>query len=92
MPALTVTFPHPVTFDRVMTLERLNDGQHVEEYSVEVILQGKWKPVAHAYAIGHKKIDIFDPVTATGVRLKLLRTSGQAGIREFGVFNGAAVQ
>ncbi len=92
VPTLTVTFPHPVTFDRVMTLERLNDGQHVEEYSVEVRFQGKWKQVAHAYAIGHKKIDIFDPVTATGVQLKLLQTSGQAGIREFGVFNGAAVR
>ena len=92
LPTLTVTFPHPVTFDRVMTLERLNDGQHVEEYSVEVMFQGKWKQVVHAYAIGHKKIDIFDSVTATGVRLKLLQTSGQAGIREFGVFNGAAIQ
>jgi alpha-L-fucosidase len=47
--------------------------------------------VAHAYAIGHKKIDIFDPVTADSVRLKVLETSGQAGIREFGVFNGTAV-
>lgn len=92
VPKLTVTFAHPVTFDRVMTMERLNDGQHVEEYSVEVLLNGTWKQVAHAYAIGHKKIDIFDPVTATGVRLKLLQTSGQVGIREFGVFNGAAVQ
>jgi alpha-L-fucosidase len=92
VPTLTVTFPHPVNFDRVMTLERLNDGQHVEEYSVEVRFQGKWKQVAHAYAIGHKKIDIFDPVTATDVRLKLLQISGQAGIREFGVFNGAAAR
>ncbi len=55
------------------------------------MFQGKWKQVAHAYAIGHKKIDIFDSVTATAVRLKILEISGQAGIREFGVFNGAAV-
>jgi alpha-L-fucosidase len=84
-------FAHPVSFDRVMTMERLNDGQHVEEYSVEVLSNGNWKQVAHAYAIGHKKIDIFEPVTTTGVRLKLLETSGQPAIREFGVFNGAAV-
>jgi alpha-L-fucosidase len=59
-----VTFAQPITFDRVMTMERLNDGQHVEEYSVEVLVNGGWKQVAHAYALGHKKIDIFDPVTA----------------------------
>jgi alpha-L-fucosidase len=91
VPTLTVTFPHPVMFDRVMTMERLNDGQHVEEYSVEVLLNGAWKQVAHANAIGHKKIDIFDPVTSAAIRLKLLKTSGQAGIREFAVFNGTQV-
>jgi len=89
VPTLTVKFAEPQTFDRVMTMERLNDGQHVEEYSVEVLTNGVWKQVAHASAIGHKKIDVFEPVTAQGVRLKLLATSGQAAIREFQVFNGS---
>ncbi len=88
VPTLTVTFPTPQTFDRVMTMERLNDGQHVEEYSVEVFESGAWKQVAHAYAIGHKKIDIFAPITARRVRLNLLAVSGDAGIREFQIFNG----
>ncbi|HEX3470579.1 MAG TPA: alpha-L-fucosidase [Silvibacterium sp.] len=90
VPTLTVKFAEPQTFDRVMTMERLNDGQHVEEYSVEVLANGVWKQVAHANAIGHKKIDIFEPVTAQSVRLKLLATSGQAAIREFQVFDGAS--
>lgn len=85
---LTVTFAKPQTFDRVMTMERLNDGQHIEEYSVEVLVNGAWKQVAHANAIGHKKIDIFEPVTAKSVRLRLLKVSGRAAIREFGVYNG----
>lgn len=90
VPTLTVTFPMPVRFDRVLTMERLNDGQHVEEYSIEYLGDsGGWKQIVHAYAIGHKKIDIFPPVTARGVRLKLLATSGAAGIREFQVFDGA---
>ncbi len=88
VPTLTVTFAKPQTFDRVMTMERLNDGQHIEEYSVEVLVNGAWKQVAHANAIGHKKIDIFEPVTAKSVRLRLLEVSGRAAIREFGVYNG----
>ena len=90
VPALTVKFSKPTVVDRVMTMERLNDGQHVEEYSVEVLANGSWKQVAHACAIGHKKIDIFAPVKAEGVRLKLLSVSGQAQIREFRIFNGAS--
>jgi len=92
VPTLTVNFAQPQKFDRVMTLERLNDGQHVEEYSVEVLVDGGWKEVVHAYAIGHKKIDIFTPVTAKAVRLKLLQSSGRPGIREFAIFNGTDVR
>jgi hypothetical protein len=76
-----------------MTMERLNDGQRVEEYSVEVLVNGGWKQVAHAYAIGHKKIDIFDPVTAKSVRLKLFETSVRGDSRVRGVLrSGRAVR
>ena len=88
---LTVLFPHPQQIDRVLTMERLNDGQHIQEYAVEIKTPTGWKQVAHAHAIGHKKIDIFEPVTTTAVRLKILSTQGDAGIREFQVFNGSAV-
>lgn len=85
---LTLQFAQPTTFDRTVTMERLNDGQHVTEYRIEVEENGHWREVAHAQAIGHKKIDIFPAVTATAVRLTLLQSSGPAQIREFQVYNG----
>ncbi len=92
IPTLTVTFARPTGFDRVSTLERLDDGQHVEEYSIEYFADGEWRQVAHAQAIGHRKIDIFPAVTARRVRLRILRANGPVGIREFQVFNGTAVR
>jgi alpha-L-fucosidase len=89
---LEITFPKPVTFDRTLAMEWLNDGQHVEKYAVEVFENGRWKAVASAQAIGHKKIDIFPPVTAQRVRLNLLSTTGEAHIREFQIFNDASVK
>jgi len=88
LPTLTVMFLRPQKIDRVMTMERLNDGQHVEEYSVEILAGTEWREMVRANAIGHKKIDLFGSVTANGVRLKLLQSSGQPEIREFAVFNG----
>ncbi len=85
---LEVRFAKPVTFDRTLTMEWLNEGQHVEEYSVEAWQNGAWKTLVHAHAIGHKKIDIFPSVTAERVRLNLLSTTGSAAIREFQVFDG----
>ena len=86
---LEVSFPHAITFDRALTMEWLNDGQHVQKYSIEVYDHNSWKKVAGGQAIGHKKIDIFSPVTAERVRLNLLSTSSEAHIREFQLFNGS---
>jgi alpha-L-fucosidase len=83
-----VEFAQPVTFDRAVTMERLNDGQHITAYRIEVEERGRWRQVAHAQAIGHKKIDIFPAVTGTAVRLTLLDSDGPAQIREFQVYNG----
>jgi len=77
------------SFDRTVTMEWLTEGQRVEDYSIEALQNGAWKKLAHAQAIGHKKIDIFPPVTTQRVRLNLLSTVGSAAIREFQLFNGS---
>ena len=88
-PELTIRFAQPTTFDRTVVMERLDDGQHVTAYSIQVEDHGAWREVAHAQTIGHKKIDIFPAVTATAVRLRLLGANGVIQIREFQVYNGA---
>jgi alpha-L-fucosidase len=84
---IEVAFPKPVTFDRALTMEWLNDGQHIQKYAIEIYKDGSWQSVIEAQAIGHKKIDIFAPVTAQRVRLNLLSTSSEAHIREFQLFS-----
>ncbi|MGA2249579.1 alpha-L-fucosidase [Terracidiphilus sp.] len=88
---LEVVFDKPETFDHAVTMEWLNDGQHVEKYAIEVWSESehKWKPVAQGQAIGHKKIDKFPAVTARRVRLDILSSTSEAHIREFQLFNWA---
>lgn len=81
-----VTFPKPVTFDRALTMEWLNDGQHIQKYAIEIYRDGAWQSIVEAQAIGHKKVDIFPAVTAQRVRLNLLSTTAEAHIREFQLF------
>ena len=83
---LEVTFSRPVTFNRALTMEWLNDGQHIQKYAIEIYKDGTWQRIVEAQAIGHKKIDIFPPVTAQRVRLNLLSTTSEAHIREFQLF------
>jgi len=86
---LEVDLGHPVTFDRSLAMERLDEGQNVRRYSVQVWDGSAWQTVAKADAIGHMKIDRFAPVTAQRVRLNILSSVGVARIREFKLFMGA---
>ncbi len=86
---LEVSFDQPVTFDHVLTMEWLNDGQHVEKYAIEAWndSQHKWERVAGGEAIGHTRIDSFQAVTAKRVRLNILSSTSEAHIREFQLFD-----
>ena len=79
----------PVTFNRTLTMEWLNDGQHIEHYRIEIWDGNGWRSILEGHAIGHKKIDRFPPVTASRIRLKILSSSSEAHIREFEIFNTA---
>lgn len=87
---LEVSFAKPVTFDHALTMEWLNDGQHVEKYAIEAWDGKAWKAVADGQAIGHKKIDSFQAVTASRVRLRIESSTSEAEIREFQLFDVGA--
>lgn len=84
---LEVRLPKPITFDHAVTMEWLVEGQQVQKYRIEVWRSGAWVPVVQSYAIGHKKIDHFAPVTSDRVRLNIVTSAGDARIREFQVFS-----
>jgi alpha-L-fucosidase len=84
-----IDFDRPVTFDHALTMEWLNDGQHIQKYAIEVWSdQDKaWKRVAEGQAVGHEKIDEFPRVTAQRVRLNILSSTSEAQIREFQLYD-----
>jgi alpha-L-fucosidase len=83
---LEVDLPKATTFNRTLTMEWLNDGQHVQKYAIEIWDGKAWRRVAGAQAIGHKKIDIFPAVTTSRVRLNIVSSSSEAHIREFELY------
>jgi len=86
---IEVNFDKAVTFDHALTMEWLNDGQHVQKYSIEIWNENthKWRKVAGGEAIGHTKIDQFPAVTARRVRLNIHSSTSESHIREFQLFN-----
>lgn len=86
---LEVDFGKPVTIDRALTMEGLEDGQHVRSYAIQAWDGRRWAPLAKAQAVGHMKIDKFPPVTTRRVRLHIVSSVGVASIREFKLFAAA---
>lgn len=86
---LELDFDQPVTFDHALSMEWLNDGQHIEKYAIEAWSEPdhRWKRITEGQAIGHEKIDQFPLVTAKRVRLNILSSTSEAHIREFQLYN-----
>ena len=86
---LELDFAQPVTFDHALSMEWLNDGQHIEKYAIEAWSEPdhRWKRITEGQAIGHEKIDQFPLVTAKRVRLNILSSTSEAHIREFQLYN-----
>ncbi|HEX7817175.1 alpha-L-fucosidase [Dyella sp.] len=84
---LDLDLGHDVTFNSAMSMEWLDDGQHVRNYAIRVLDHGQWREVVRAQAIGHMKIDHFAKVTAQHVQLQILSSTGTARIRELKLFD-----
>jgi alpha-L-fucosidase len=92
LPMWTISAKQSVTFDRVVLMEDLTDGQRARSYEIRARVAGVSKIVARGTTIGHKKIDIFPPVTADSVTLMVNTSLGPVRIRGFNVYNGAAAK
>ena len=69
-PTVTLTFDHPVTFNRIMLQEYIPLGQRVAQFEVEVLQEDRWQPLCHATTIGYKRILLTRETTTTAVRIR----------------------
>ncbi|GBG07573.1 alpha-L-fucosidase [Paenibacillus agaridevorans] len=74
------------TFDHVVIMEEIAEGERIREYTLEARVDGKWVRLATGSAIGHKKIDRVGPVHADGLRLRVMSSVGTPLIRRLGCY------
>lgn len=86
--AQVLKFNRPTTFDHVVTMEELRDGQKIASYRIEALVDNQWKTIVEGKTIGHKRIDRFDPVTASELRFTVTRSVAPDPVmRNIAVFN-----
>lgn len=72
--------------DQIVLMERIAHGERVKAYTLEADRDGSWVELVRGSAIGHKKIDRFEPVRTKRIRLKVLSSEGEPLIRSFAVY------
>jgi len=91
MASLTINFSQPTTFNRFLAQECISLGQRVKAFTVDALVDGKWKEVAKSTTIGYKRILRFPSVTATQVRLNITDSKACPVIFNLGVFDAPQI-
>lgn len=79
----------PSLIDAVVLQEDIREGERVREYVVEARVKGEWVELSRGTAIGYKKIDKFEPVRVSSVRLRVLRAVGEPIIKRLALHRTA---
>lgn len=87
-PSQVIAFEGSRTFNHVIAMEDLKEGQEIAQYNIEAKVDGQWKTIVNGQTIGHKRIDQFEPVTATALRFTVTKTVAETAIiRSISVYN-----
>lgn len=84
---ITLSFKSPEWIDRVVIQEDIRLGERVRAYGIEVREGSRWRKVAEGTALGHKRIQTFEPVRTDGVRLVITEADDVPSIKRFAIFN-----
>lgn len=83
---VTVSPSAPLTVDAVVSMEDIAQGERIREYMIEGLVGGVWQELARGTAIGHKKIDKFDPVKVASIRLRVTKSVGTPRLRRVALY------
>lgn len=75
------------TVDHVVLMEDISRGERVTEYVVEGMVNAQWRELSKGSCISHKKIDRFNPVMVTKLRLRVTQSLAEPIIRKFAAYN-----
>lgn len=91
---ITLTSKEVMTFNTLMLQEDIQEGQRVEEFTVEVEKDKVWESVATGTVIGYKKLIRLDdevPVTTSKIRIHITQSRAVPMIRKIGAFKAPII-
>ena len=86
-PEIIFTFNEKDMFDRVLMMEHIANGQHVEEYELYLDTgDGKFKRVDKGGIVGYKRIHKITPTEIVRLKLKITSYRGELELQEVSLY------
>lgn len=86
---ICLTLPKRQMIDHIILQERISEGERVRKYVVEAQVNGKWQKIADGSCIGHKRIQQFEPIEASRLRLILVESIAKPLIKNFSAYSAS---
>ncbi len=81
-----ITLEKPMPVNHAVIQEEIAYGQRVREYILEGFNSDRWFDLYTGSSIGTKKIDVFDSILVTKIRLRIRKATAPPIIKSFSVF------
>ena len=73
----------------VVIQEDISKGEKIRHYTIEAWSNKRWQPVADGESVGHKRLQLFPPVTTPRLRLIVDKSDGPISIRYLGFYDAS---
>jgi hypothetical protein len=80
---LSLTLPTGCAPNMLMLREKIANGERIRKFVVEACVDGEWIKVWAGTVVGHDRIERFEPLEASALRLTVLESAAEPQIREF---------
>ncbi|MCK5701492.1 MAG: alpha-L-fucosidase, partial [Cyclobacteriaceae bacterium] len=83
---IDLPFPENLKINHAVTMEDYQLGQRIREYKIEGFSDGAWAELYKGQSIGRKKIDYFDEIEVSKIRLKIIKSVGEPSLKSLAAF------
>jgi len=82
----TQYFASPAPISTIIIQEDITKGKRVRKYQVKGKKDRNWVVLAEGSCIGHKRIEVIEPITVSKVKLEILESIAKPKIKHFAAY------
>jgi alpha-L-fucosidase len=83
---ITIKFNKPLDINQIEIQEDITKGERIRAYYVEALVDGNWEKICDGISVGHKRIQVFDKVKVSSIRLNIIQSVEVPVIKNFAAY------